>query len=77
MVAGGIGQYLAQYMFDGEQPYELNAVEPNRFDGWTQRYRNFVFDKTREAYSRLYGNRSVIFRYLHFSRQSPLSLNVS
>ena len=33
--AGGVGKYLADYIINGEPPYELIEFDPGRFGKWT------------------------------------------
>uniref|UniRef100_A0A5S6Q7A3 Dimethylglycine dehydrogenase n=1 Tax=Trichuris muris TaxID=70415 RepID=A0A5S6Q7A3_TRIMR len=57
--AGGIGKYLADWIVDGEPPFELSEAEPGRFQEWTDS--RFRVAKTKESYS------------MHFSQAATLS----
>ncbi|XP_046383379.1 dimethylglycine dehydrogenase, mitochondrial-like [Ischnura elegans] len=46
--AGGIGNYLAQWIINGEPPFELNELDPLRFSHWT--HLRYTFAKARESY---------------------------
>ncbi|XP_071441447.1 dimethylglycine dehydrogenase, mitochondrial-like [Hetaerina americana] len=46
--AGGIGNYLAQWVCKGEPPFELNELDPLRFSHWT--HLRYTFAKARESY---------------------------
>ncbi|GAB6032248.1 hypothetical protein CHUAL_010888 [Chamberlinius hualienensis] len=46
--AGGAGKYLSDWILDGEPPYDLIEIDPNRYGKWTSR--NYVFTKARESY---------------------------
>ncbi|XP_013778311.1 dimethylglycine dehydrogenase, mitochondrial-like [Limulus polyphemus] len=46
--AGGVGRYIADWMLDGEPPYDLIETDSNRFGKWATR--NYVFAKARESY---------------------------
>ena len=36
--AGGAGQYIADWLVDGEPPYDLIEVDANRFGSWCTTY---------------------------------------
>lgn len=46
--AGGAGRYLSDWIIDGEPPYDLIEIDPNRYGKWTTR--DYVFRKARESY---------------------------
>lgn len=46
--AGGAGKYLSDWILDGEPPYDLIEVDPDRYSTWTTR--EYVFKKARESY---------------------------
>ena len=45
---GGVGKYLADWICDGEAPYELIDFDPGRYNKWTTL--DFTVAKTRESY---------------------------
>ncbi|CAM1318819.1 DMGDH (predicted) [Pycnogonum litorale] len=45
---GGIGRYIADWILDGEPPYDLIELDPNRYGKWTTR--DYLFKKVRESY---------------------------
>ena len=45
---GGVGRFLADWICDGEPPYELSEFDPGRFGSWTTL--DFSLAKTRESY---------------------------
>ena len=45
---GGIGQYLSDWMIEGEPPFDLIEWEPNRYGNWATR--EYVLAKVRETY---------------------------
>ncbi|XP_078608575.1 dimethylglycine dehydrogenase, mitochondrial-like [Branchiostoma floridae x Branchiostoma japonicum] len=48
--SGGLGKYLTHWIMNGEPPYDLTEVDPNRFsESWCNR--NFVAAKCRESYA--------------------------
>ena len=46
--AGGIGKYIADWMMEGEPPYDLNELDQGRYGNWTTK--DYVMAKTRESY---------------------------
>lgn len=46
--AGGIGKYIADWMIDGEPPYDLTELDQGRYGNWTSK--EYVMAKTRESY---------------------------
>ena len=34
---GGVGKYMADWILNGEPPYDLIELDPNRFAGWTDK----------------------------------------
>ncbi|XP_064609043.1 dimethylglycine dehydrogenase, mitochondrial-like [Liolophura sinensis] len=47
--AGGIGKYLADWMVNGEPPYDLIELDHSRYGWWTDR--SYTLAKARETYS--------------------------
>ena len=47
-LTGGIGKYLADWMIDGEPPFDLIECEPGRYGHWATR--EYVLAKVRETY---------------------------
>ena len=45
---GGVGKYLADWICDGEAPYELIDFDPVRYGKWTSE--DYTIAKTRESY---------------------------
>ena len=45
---GGIGTYLADWIMDGEPPYDLIELEQGRYGTWATR--DYVLAKCRETY---------------------------
>ena len=45
---GGIGKYLADWMINGEPPFDLIECEPGRYGNWATR--EYVMEKCRETY---------------------------
>ena len=45
---GGVGQYLADWICEGEAPYELVEFDPLRYNSWTNV--DYAIAKTRESY---------------------------
>ena len=45
---GGVGKYLADWICNGEAPYELIEFDPLRYGEWTTA--EYALDKTRESY---------------------------
>ncbi|KAG0727747.1 Dimethylglycine dehydrogenase, mitochondrial [Chionoecetes opilio] len=45
---GGMGKYLADWIQNGEPPFELNECDPLRFSSWTTD--DYAMAKTRECY---------------------------
>ncbi|KHJ47568.1 hypothetical protein D918_01723 [Trichuris suis] len=56
--AGGIGKYLADWIVDGEPPFELSEAEPGRFEEWSDS--RFRIAKTRESYSMHYSQSQTL-----------------
>lgn len=46
--AGGIGDYLAQWILDGEPPFDLTELDPTRYGKWTTPF--YTAAKAREGY---------------------------
>ncbi|XP_067007200.2 dimethylglycine dehydrogenase, mitochondrial [Anabrus simplex] len=46
--AGGVAQYLAQWILSGEPPYEMIELDPGRYGTWTDM--KYTFSKARESY---------------------------
>ncbi|RDD45141.1 Dimethylglycine dehydrogenase, mitochondrial [Trichoplax sp. H2] len=46
--SGGAGRYLADWIVDGEPPYDLMETDGARFDSWATR--DYLFDKVSESY---------------------------
>uniref|UniRef100_T1J2V2 Dimethylglycine dehydrogenase n=1 Tax=Strigamia maritima TaxID=126957 RepID=T1J2V2_STRMM len=46
--SGGIGKYLSDWIVDGEPPFDLIEVDPNRYGKWTTK--QYTFYKARESY---------------------------
>uniref|UniRef100_UPI00358E3FF8 dimethylglycine dehydrogenase, mitochondrial n=1 Tax=Myxine glutinosa TaxID=7769 RepID=UPI00358E3FF8 len=46
--AGGVGKYLADWIMNGEPPYDLIEADPNRFDGWATPH--YARAKAKESY---------------------------
>lgn len=45
---GGIGKYLADWIVDGEPPYDLNELDHGRYGKWATK--EYVMAKARESY---------------------------
>lgn len=45
---GGVGKYLADWISQGEAPYELIEFDPLRYNNWTTM--DYAIEKTRESY---------------------------
>ncbi|XP_078368879.1 dimethylglycine dehydrogenase, mitochondrial-like [Oculina patagonica] len=45
---GGIGKYLADWIIDGEPPYDLNELDQGRYGKWATK--DYVLAKARESY---------------------------
>ncbi|CDW51870.1 Pyruvate dehydrogenase phosphatase regulatory [Trichuris trichiura] len=56
--AGGIGKYLADWIVDGEPPFELSEAEPGRFEDWSDS--RFRIAKTKESYSMHYSQSETL-----------------
>lgn len=46
--AGGIGKYLSDWILEGEPPFDLIEVDPNRYGKWTTT--EYTAAKARESY---------------------------
>ncbi|XP_013400474.1 dimethylglycine dehydrogenase, mitochondrial isoform X1 [Lingula anatina] len=46
--AGGVGKYLSDWILNGEPPYDLIELDPNRYGKWTTK--DYLFKKARESY---------------------------
>ena len=46
---GGVGKYIADWIIDGEPPYDLNELDQGRFGKWTTK--DYVMAKARESYA--------------------------
>ena len=46
--SGGYGKYIADWIVDGEPPYDLIELDPGRYGNWTTR--DYVMAKCRESY---------------------------
>ncbi|XP_033120611.1 dimethylglycine dehydrogenase, mitochondrial-like [Anneissia japonica] len=46
--SGGTGKYVADWIMNGEPPYDLIEVDPNRYGKWCTN--EFTFKKARESY---------------------------
>lgn len=46
--SGGAGRYLAEWIANGEPPFDLIETDPGRFGKWTTR--SYLFAKARETY---------------------------
>ncbi|XP_077988921.1 dimethylglycine dehydrogenase, mitochondrial-like [Glandiceps talaboti] len=46
--SGGVGKYITDWIMDGEPPYDLIELDPNRYGKWTTN--EFVAAKARESY---------------------------
>lgn len=46
--AGGMGKYLADWIMDGEPPYDLNELDQGRYGKWATK--EYVMAKARESY---------------------------
>ena len=36
--AGGVGKYLSHWILNGEPPYDLIELDPNRYGDWANKY---------------------------------------
>ncbi|KAG1709815.1 Dimethylglycine dehydrogenase, mitochondrial [Nymphon striatum] len=46
--SGGVGRFIADWIIDGEPPYDLIELDPNRYGKWTTQ--EYLFTKVRESY---------------------------
>ncbi|XP_054715823.1 dimethylglycine dehydrogenase, mitochondrial-like [Uloborus diversus] len=46
--SGGAGKYIAEWILNGEPPFDLVETDPDRFGKWTTS--DYVFKKSRETY---------------------------
>ena len=46
-LGGGVGQYLADWICEGEAPYELLEFDPLRYGAWTSM--DYAVAKTRQG----------------------------
>ena len=51
---GGVGQYLADWICEGEAPYELLEFDPLRYGAWTSM--DYAVAKTRQG---------IMIRYIY------------
>lgn len=59
--AGGIGKYLSDWILNGEPPFDLIELDPNRYGKWTTT--EFTAAKARESYGFNNIGKIIVYRF--------------
>lgn len=61
--AGGMGKYLSDWILEGEPPFDLIEVDPNRYGKWTTT--EYTAAKARESYGFNNIGKKMFLKYIH------------